>query len=1789
MRDAEAAKKEMQGMAEAAKAESAAEVAGATAAAAARKADVAAMREETTALNQLGAAAKATNPQLLYGGRSDMTQHLADLQRETQLQELLNRARDLGFTTPQQYAAWRMQMLTLTLQENRARFGGYLTPDQWLTYLQKEITAYSQEGAAIRARTTAITAETQAMLAYQDAVHGTHESIGQLGEGISAAASYAAALSGLPDIVVTQAQFDATRAMAQLAVYRAALAALPSAETFRPAVLPPPLRAALPPGQGGYGPATYPGTEPSKAIEPYRFLPARLEELEVIDVDTSHAQVQLSQWMDELMRAVRERYAFAAEFDDTAAMEELNAFMARLKAAMAERFAPTIGPTLGMGGAAGGGGGGPPPAAGAAPPPEEPADINATASALRNQAAAADDAAKSTKDMADELWAAAAAEDDLTAKARLIWMATMAQAQAAREAAAANKDTADTGRTLGSALGWMAPWLVNAANGWGFLNAKVLVFAGLLGTTGFIGSIHAWHFALDAVVETAIILTTAIGTLAAGIGSFLLVAYLAQDTLGRISDRMKAVWAASTATGQAIYPLGNFFDNLASKIRPQVWQLFGDALGAASGKMSLIGQLALSTGAVLDRFLARLVVDFNAAGPAIQRFLADGESVLKNLGQIALNVGRFISGLFDAAQKTHIAEDLVAVTAVLSKLLGLLGDLMHTQVGAWLTVFVLGLHGIQLWGGLAVTVVLNMVRSLALLVGGISAATSALGLLPEGASGLQRFRAILTDIAAGFGAIPTRIRDLLVSLGILAPAQEAVAASAGQAAIAEEAAAMSGGELAVAETAAAGATFSLSGALALLASVLDVALIAAFVAAIGYFAYKVATAKDAAQQWIDTMNQGLGQQSMLTVIGKTVSDLAATTVQLTNAQHLNSTEVGELSAQHAQLSGQLQAELVHTGEIQKAYGVNMPGALQLLQTAGVKTSDLFTAQGKVWAADMQQVKGLVAGYAAMGQGLTQLQGDVSVQLVMNSDQLKQMQALNTAWDQWLTLITGGESTFVTLEQNLNTTHTNAAAAGASMSGLNSQSLTLRSSFIQLIPQAGQVLDWLRSQSAVTQSGAAGTALLTGATRDLAAMLVPLAGNSSTARSAILALVQEADPSITTWKQLTRWIGPLGAAAATQDLQNKMATADKPLSQLDQDAAKLTTTLQQDLVPAMSTATFNALGGQGAFNGFATDLAKFGPSAQPTIQAGRQVAEILISASGNAKDAKTQFEAWMKSMGFTQVQADRLWAEVSKGEKPMQSLQQGLAKSADASDKLAQSGFWGQRKDDFFSNIDQMGRFFGTTLPHFFTDTIPNATAHGWSVAYEDFQRNFAGPLTEVLVNKIPNWFNVSLPHGIAFAWSTIYENFMRGFGSPVTNFLTVTMPGFFNRTLPHAIAGWGASIWDSLNGGFVTKVEELFMLLMPGWARSFALGTKGTWNTAAANFSSGFGDPVSRFFSTLLPNAIAHGWSIGYEHFQQDFAGPLTHFLTVTAPGFFNVTIPKAAHDGFFAAWHWFDSAIVANVAHFFTASVPAWFAGFVNGASIAWAQAWRFFSSTLVSNVAHFFTVSVPAWLNSFVSGSAIAWADSWRFFNNDIVGGMSHLFTVLVPQWFDQFRGWFQSKIAIPVGGMISGLGNDIETAFKAAINWVIQNPINGTINAINNVILKHLPGGLSIPDVPLIRAAGGPVYPGGGSVPGASAVDGTPILAMGGEYMLRQPARMALDRAFGPDFLNGLNQADQWLGAGSRGTMASQGFAAGGGLAEAGQLLRHAGSQVTAVYAKSDIAALRSIARPWPGVAR
>jgi integrase/recombinase XerD len=49
--------------------------------------------------------------------------------------------------------------------------------------------------------------------------------------------------------------------------------------------------------------------------------------------------------------------------------------------------------------------------------------------------------------------------------------------------------------------------------------------------------------------------------------------------------------------------------------------------------------------------------------------------------------------------------------------------------------------------------------------------------------------------------------------------------------------------------------------------------------------------------------------------------------------------------------------------------------------------------------------------------------------------------------------------------------------------------------------------------------------------------------------------------------------------------------------------------------------------------------------------------------------------------------------------------------------------------------------------------------------------------------------------------------------------------------------------------------------------------------------------------------------------------------------------------------------------------------------------------------------------------------------------------------------------------------------------------------------------------------------------------------------------------------------------------RHTAATEMLRAGASLAEVGQVLRHRNLSTTAIYAKVDTAALRSVARPWP----
>ena len=107
----------------------------------------------------------------------------------------------------------------------------------------------------------------------------------------------------------------------------------------------------------------------------------------------------------------------------------------------------------------------------------------------------------------------------------------------------------------------------------------------------------------------------------------------------------------------------NSFDALASKIRPEVWQLYGDALNLVGGQMGKLGDIAIKTGSYLDRLAAKIVVFISSPGfqQGLTTLIKAGIAVLQQLGDIFKTWARIWSEFAKVAQTTHIAEDLLSI------------------------------------------------------------------------------------------------------------------------------------------------------------------------------------------------------------------------------------------------------------------------------------------------------------------------------------------------------------------------------------------------------------------------------------------------------------------------------------------------------------------------------------------------------------------------------------------------------------------------------------------------------------------------------------------------------------------------------------------------------------------------------------------------------------------------------------------------------------------------------------------------------------------------------------------------------------------------------------------------------------------------------------------------------------------------------------------------------------------------------------------------------------------------
>ena len=110
-------------------------------------------------------------------------------------------------------------------------------------------------------------------------------------------------------------------------------------------------------------------------------------------------------------------------------------------------------------------------------------------------------------------------------------------------------------------------------------------------------------------------------------------------------------------------------------------------------------------------------------------------------------------------------------------------------------------------------------------------------------------------------------------------------------------------------------------------------------------------------------------------------------------------------------------------------------------------------------------------------------------------------------------------------------------------------------------------------------------------------LVPLASQSQTAQAEVLGLVQQVDPSISTWNQLTSALK--NDHASMKDTTSAVQDATIKMGDMAQVAQNLGTVLQSALLTALSSAKIAASGAGAAMQTYEQDIMNAGTSATKT--------------------------------------------------------------------------------------------------------------------------------------------------------------------------------------------------------------------------------------------------------------------------------------------------------------------------------------------------------------------------------------------------------------------------------------------------------------------------------------------------------------------------------------------------------------------------------------------------------------
>jgi hypothetical protein len=610
-------------------------------------------------------------------------------------------------------------------------------------------------------------------------------------------------------------------------------------------------------------------------------------------------------------------------------------------------------------------------------------------------------------------------------------------------------------------------------------------------------------------------------------------------------------------------------------------------------------------------------------------------------------------------------------------------------------------------------------------------------------------------------------------------------------------------------------------------------------------------------------------------------------------------------------------------------GFTFTESLGIMNAAGVSVNDSFAVM-------QAKVNGLLAGYEMAGQRAGIVGQDMNVLSVTSSDTATNMQKLNQAWDTWTQTVAGPINSFLALDQSMGQFATDAAQAGASMSGLgkviasttqgptgSNAAIQLQQQFQTVYQNVEQLFDSVRmAEAAYADRGGIGDQFVA-TVKDSVAALIPLAGQNKGAAAEISALAQEAGgPATTSLSALAKWAG--NVHDPMQKLYDITQQAAISASGLSQDASNLTTTLQQELIPQMAQSIISASQAGPAMESFAAavlsgnkSVSALGPSAITLYS--------TLSKVAGPQNAKALFMGMAEAMGLSQQQATQLYTYVQRHPiKPKVDTKEASQKLNELAQQEgvvvkppppAAAGGW----TGFWKNVTlDFTNWVWHPIHNFFADDIPNWLGTLGKQFSGDWQQA-SGYFDKYVSTPINNWFNKSLPHafdvvGSAFisAWNTTNRWWDKTISTPMSN--------WFTQSLPHAfdvVKGAFQSSWDAINRwwdeNISTPVSNWFTQSLPHAFDVVGSTFDKLWSTGWKNFSNYIISPMENWFTKTLPGWIGNigglfdsAWKSVWSTFGRDIWSPVSNFFTKTVPGWlglasggdpFSGSVPGSSED----------------------------------------------------------------------------------------------------------------------------------------------------------------------------------------------------------------------------------------------------------------------------------------------------